>query len=209
MGRGGFQRDYPPRDFGSRGDYHGSRGRGGPYGGPSYRGGRGGGYATQYNRDADFASTPPSGPRGSMSSHAPPPSFRGGANTSGTYPRTTRFAPNGAPLPSGPKADVVMGGMGEFDRGPKPGNTYLADLPRVVPGGVKAPELYDRGRLNKLEDEAEKLRQVIEDKQERKRKGLKEWAKLSRESETASFRAQLADENVRALAGENDGGAAF
>jgi hypothetical protein len=102
-----------------------------------------------------------------------------------------------------------MGGTGEFDRGPKPGNTYLADLPRVVPGGVKAPELYDRGRLNKLEDEAEKLRQVIEDKQERKRKGLKEWAKLSRESETASFRAQLADENVRALAGENDGGAAF
>ncbi|KAH0271647.1 hypothetical protein KCU91_g7236, partial [Aureobasidium melanogenum] len=209
MSRGGFQRDYPPREFGPRGDYHGPRGRGGPYGGPSYRGGRGGGYATQHNRDPDFASAPPSGPRGSISAQVPPPPFRGGAYTSGTYPRTTRFAPNGAPLPSGPKADIVMGGMGEFDRGAKPGNAYLADLPRIVDGGVKAPELYDRGRLNKLEDEAEKLRQVIEDKQARKRKGLKEWAKLSRESETASFRAQLADENLRALAGESDGGAAF
>ncbi|THX97455.1 hypothetical protein D6D08_00463 [Aureobasidium pullulans] len=207
--RGGYQRDYPPRDFVPRGDYHGPRGRGGPYGGPSYRGGRGGGYVSQHNRDPDFASTPPSGPRGSMSSHAPPPPFRGGVHGSGTYPRTTRFAPNGAPLPSGPKADTVMGGTGEFDRGAKPVNVYLADLPRVVDGGIKAPELYDRGRLNKLEDEAEKLRQVIEDKQARKRKGLQEWAKLSRDSETASFRAQLADENVRALAGENDGGAAF
>ncbi|KAI5207639.1 hypothetical protein AUEXF2481DRAFT_1936 [Aureobasidium subglaciale EXF-2481] len=207
--RGGYQRDYPPRDFGSRGDYHGPRGRGGPYGGPSYRGGRGGGYVTQHNRDPDFVSAPPSGPRGSMGPHGPAASFRGGAHSSGTYPRTTRFAPNGAPLPSGPKADIVMGGMGEDDRGVKPVNVYLADLPRIVDGGIRAPELYDRGRLNKLEDEAEKLRQVIEDKQARKRKGLREWAKLSRESETASYRAQLADENVRALAGENDGGAAY
>lgn len=123
-----------------------------------------------------------------------------------TYPRTQRFAPNGAPLPSGPKADTVNGGFGN---GGKPVNAYLADLPRIVDGGIKAPELYDRGRLDKLEDEAERLRRVIEDKQAHKRKGLKEWAKLSRESETASFRAQLADENVRALAGESDGGAAF
>jgi hypothetical protein len=144
-----------------------------------------------------------------MNSHAPTLPFRGGANISGTYPRTTRFAANGAPLPSGPKADIIMGGMGGFDRGAKPVNAYLADLPRIIDGGIKAPELYDRGRLDKLEDEAEKLRLVIEDKQARKRKGLKEWAKLGRESETASFRAQLADENVRALAGESDGGAAF
>lgn len=123
---------------------------------------------------------------------------------SGTYPRTTRFGPSGAPLPTGPKSDVVNTAFGG-----KPINAYLADLPRIVEGGLKAPELYDRGRLDKLEDEAEKLRRVIEDKQARKRRGLREWAKLSRDSEAAGFRAQLADENVRALAGEGEGSAAF
>lgn len=205
--RGGYQRDYPPRDFSSRGDYQGSRGRGASYGAPSYRGGRGGGIpSAPYNRDADFQTAPPSGPRG-LNSHPPPPPFRGGAHSSSnTYPRTTRFGPNGVPLPSGPKAETTNGG---FERGAKPVNAYLSDLPRLIEGGLKAPELYDRGRLDKLEDEAEKLRRVIEDKQARKRRGLREWAKLSRESDTASFRAQLADENVRALAGESDSGAAF
>ena len=124
----------------------------------------------------------------------------------GPFPRTARFGPTGAPLPSGPKADMAAAG---YDRGAKPFNIYLGDLPRIVEGGVKAPELYDKGRLDKLEDEAEKLRRVIENKQDRKRKGLREWAKLERDSEAAGFRARLADDNVRALAGENDGGAAF
>lgn len=94
-----------------------------------------------------------------------------------------------------------------YDR--KPSNPYLGDLPRIVEGGQKAPDLYDHSRLDKLEEEAEKLRRVIDDKQIKKRRGLREWDRLERESEAAGLRAQLADESVRALAGENDGGAAF
>lgn len=106
--------------------------------------------------------------------------------------------------PRGPANGAVRGGA---DR--KASNPHLADLPRVVEGGQKAPEPYDRGRIEKLEEEAEKLRRSIEEKQARKRKGLREWEKLEHESEGAGFRAQLADESVRALAGESDGGAAF
>lgn len=124
------------------------------------------------------------------------------------YPRNNRFGPNAGNIPSGPKADVTASAA-YVDRSRKPSNPYLADLPRLVDGGQKAPELYDRTRVDRLEDEAEKLRRVIEDKQLKKRRGLKEWERLGRESEAAIFRAQLADDSVRALAGEGDGGAAF
>ena len=76
-------------------------------------------------------------------------------------------------------------------------------------GGQKLPDLYDRSRAEKLEEEAERIRKVIEEKQTRKRNGLREWERLERESEHAAFRAGLADESVRALAGERDVGAAF
>ncbi|GAB7354812.1 hypothetical protein MBLNU459_g5202t2 [Dothideomycetes sp. NU459] len=125
-------------------------------------------------------------------------------SSSATYPRTTRFAPNGAPIPDAPRAGAASVG---YDR--KPSNSYLNDLPRIIEGGQKAPSLYDHSRLDKLEEEAERLRRAIDDKQLRKRKGLREWERLERESEAAGLRAQLADESVRALAGESDGGAAF
>lgn len=201
-GRGGFQRDYPPR-----GDYQG-RGRGGPYGGNSYRGGRGGGLPPpSYGRDQqqDFPSGPPSGPRSSFSG---PPGFRqNNAAPMNAYTRSNRFGSN-AGIPSGPKADMAATG-GYVDRNRKPSNPYLADLPRVVEGGQKAPDLYDHSRLDRLESEAENLRRVIEDKQQKKRKAMREWERLSRETEGAIFRAQLAEDSVRALAGEGDGGAAF
>lgn len=85
----------------------------------------------------------------------------------------------------------------------------MTGLPQITEGGQKLPELYDRSRAERLEDEAERLRRVIEEKQARKRKGLREWERLERESEQAAFRAALADESVRTLAGEVDGGAAF
>ncbi|GAB7354813.1 hypothetical protein MBLNU459_g5202t1 [Dothideomycetes sp. NU459] len=147
-------------------------------------------------------SAPPSGPR---VSHAGPAPFRQNSiSSSATYPRTTRFAPNGAPIPDAPRAGAASVG---YDR--KPSNSYLNDLPRIIEGGQKAPSLYDHSRLDKLEEEAERLRRAIDDKQLRKRKGLREWERLERESEAAGLRAQLADESVRALAGESDGGAAF
>lgn len=200
-GRGGFRGDFAPR-----GDYQG-RGRGGPFGGP-WRGGRGGGPPpTAYAREQqDFSAGPPAGPRNSFS-QAPP--FRQGPGApSSTYQRTARFGPNAGAVPSGPRADsAAAGGYNENTR--PASNPYLADLPRVVEGGQKAPDLYDRSRVDRLEVEAENLRRAIEDKQMKKRKGLREWERLGRESEAASFRAQLADDSVRALAGDGDSGAAF
>lgn len=91
----------------------------------------------------------------------------------------------------------------------KPPNPYLTDLPRIIDGGQKAPDQYDRSRVARLEDEAEKLRLAIEEKQSKSRRGLREWDRMARETEAAGFRSQLAEDSVRALAGEGDGGAAF
>ncbi|EMC96595.1 hypothetical protein BAUCODRAFT_69406, partial [Baudoinia panamericana UAMH 10762] len=85
----------------------------------------------------------------------------------------------------------------------------LADLPKVVEGGRAAEPLIDTSRLQKLQDEAEKLRKVIEEKEARKRKGLREWDRLSREVEVAGLRSELAERAVRELNGEAEGQAAF
>jgi len=130
--------------------------------------------------------------------------YRQNSSSSATYPRTQRFAPNGAPIPSEPRGDDPRSAAPR-----KSVNPHLADLPQIIEGGQKAPDLYDRSRLEKLEEEAERIRRVIEEKQAKKRKGLREWERLERESQAASFRAELAEESVRALAGETDGGAAF
>lgn len=78
-----------------------------------------------------------------------------------------------------------------------------------MPGGRRLPELHDVSRAAKLEEEARRLREIIAEKQERKRKGLREWEALERESANASLRAELAEQSLRALDGEGDAGAAF
>lgn len=86
-----------------------------------------------------------------------------------------------------------------------PANTtaqYLAGLPQIIEGGRKLPPTYDRSRLDKLEDEYERLRKVVDGKQSSRRKGMREWERLQRESEAAGYRAELADEAVRSMAGE-------
>ncbi|KAF2182701.1 hypothetical protein K469DRAFT_728332 [Zopfia rhizophila CBS 207.26] len=125
---------------------------------------------------------PPSGPRGSTGGSAPfAPPFRGSSNsTSTTYPRTQRF------------------------------RDHLADLPKEVPGGQKAPELYDKSKILKLEEEARKLREVIDAKETQKRRYLREWETLERDSNNAALRADLAEQQLRSLNGEGEvGGAAF
>lgn len=88
---------------------------------------------------------------------------------------------------------------------PRDQNPHLSDLPRILDGGRPAPPLVDTSRLDKLEEEAERLRRTIEDKTARKRRGVREWERLERESETAGFRAELAEEGLRGL-GEDEGG---
>jgi hypothetical protein len=82
-------------------------------------------------------------------------------------------------------------------------------LPKPIEGGQKAEPLVDRTKLNKLEDEAEKLRKIIEEREAKKRKGLRDWERLQRETEVAGYRSQLAEEALRNVSGEAEGAAAF
>jgi hypothetical protein len=123
----------------------------------------------------------PSGPRGSASGPTPfAPPFRGSSNsTSTTYPRTQRF------------------------------RDHLSDLPKEIPGGQKAPELYEVDKINKLEEEARRLREIIEQKEAAKRKSMKEWDTLERDATNAALRSDLAEQQLRSLNDSEVGGAAF
>ncbi|KAK3700649.1 hypothetical protein LTR37_015838 [Vermiconidia calcicola] len=226
-GRGGFRGDF-------RGDFGG--GRGGFGGPPPFRGGRGGGppggfagrggppqpfsRKESFDREMDYNNgpppsgrnsigPPPSGPRGSFSGAAPPPPqpYRQSNNsTATTYPRTQRFGPGGQPIPDSPGTGTPTGPRASRADRPHPA---LAELPKPIEGGQKSESLVDRTKLDKLQEEAEKLRKAIEEKEARKRKGLREWERLGRETEAAGFRTQLAEEALRNANGEAEGAAAF
>lgn len=85
----------------------------------------------------------------------------------------------------------------------------LAELPQVIEGGQKMEPVVDLSKLNKLQDEAEKLRKIIDDKEAKKRKSLREWDQLSRETKLAGVRTQLAEESFRQISGEAESTAAF
>lgn len=162
------------------------------------RGGGRGGFA--YDSPRDFSGPPrrgswgagprgggfygggaPSGPRGGASGPGSfAPPFRGSSNSSSTtYPRTQRF------------------------------RDHLADLPKEVPGGLKAPDVYDRSKLLKLEEDTRRLREAIERKEDEKRQKLKEWDGLERDAATAQIRVELAESSLRELNGEGDVSSAF
>lgn len=79
-----------------------------------------------------------------------------------------------------------------------------------MPGGQKLPELYDKSKILKLEDEARKLRDIIHQKESAKRSRIKEWDALEKDANNAALRVDLAEQQLRSLNGEGDvGGAAF
>lgn len=83
-------------------------------------------------------------------------------------------------------------------------------MPKEIPGGQKAPDVYDRSKILKLEDEARKLREMIESKESAKRQRLKEWDALERDMSNAALRTELAEQHLRSLNGEGEvGGSAF
>ena len=148
--------------------------------------------------------------------------------TATTYPRSQRFGPGGQPIPESPSNSTPptgprssssryaapptgpSGSLTATSTTTKPGiHPALADLAKPIEGGEKLPPIIDRSRLDKLQEEAEKLRRQIEEKETRKRKGLREWDRLSREVEVAGLRTQLAEESLRKLSGEVEGAAAF
>ena len=68
----------------------------------------------------------------------------------------------------------------------------------------------DGARLGRLQEEAEKLRRQIEEREGRRRRGLREWERLAREVHVSGLRGELAEGSVRELNGEAvEGGAAF
>ncbi|KAF2028592.1 hypothetical protein EK21DRAFT_69438 [Setomelanomma holmii] len=86
---------------------------------------------------------------------------------------------------------------------------HLADLPKEIPGGQKAPEVYDKSKLLKLEEEARRLRELIDKKEDEKRQKLREWDGLERDAKAAQVRVDLADTSLRDLEGEGDISTAF
>jgi hypothetical protein len=64
-------------------------------------------------------------------------------------------------------------------------------------------------KLTRLQEEAEKLRKEIDEREARKRKSLREWDKMTRDVNAAGVRSQLAEDALRSVAGEAEGTAAF
>jgi hypothetical protein len=123
--------------------------------------------------------------------------FRGGANsTSNTYPRSQRFNGPGANGQHAPNNGI---------------NPHLADLPAIIPGGQKYPPQNPawETKIRRLEEEAERMRGVIADKQKTKRQGLREWNKLAADTDSARLRGEYVEENLRKLNGEDVSGPAF
>lgn len=86
----------------------------------------------------------------------------------------------------------------------------MSDLPEVVPGGRKMADSYDTSKINRLEEEARKLREAIAEKESKGRQSVRDWDRLQRESDTAGLKAELAEQHLRSLNGEDEaGGAAF
>jgi len=86
---------------------------------------------------------------------------------------------------------------------------HLSDLPKEVPGGQKAPEVYDKSKLLKLEEDARRLRELIDKKEDEKRQKLREWDSLERDANNAQLRVELAEASLRELDGEGDIANAF
>ncbi|KAL8947594.1 MAG: hypothetical protein Q9222_006146, partial [Ikaeria aurantiellina] len=150
---GGYARDHPPREP----TYGAPRGRGGGYhnsGPPPPRHS----YDSRSPPDGPSASYTRAGPppQSSSSNHNPSsydtpvhrPPFRTNNSSSTTYPRTQRF------------------------------NTHTADLSRPVPGGSLNTTGLDpqaEKRLKELDEQKQKLLEIINEKQAGKRKALREW----------------------------------
>ncbi|KAF2156185.1 hypothetical protein K461DRAFT_91850 [Myriangium duriaei CBS 260.36] len=173
-------------------------------GGP--RGGRGGGYApSPYRgrggypsggREYDSPTGPPSGPR---NAGAPSGPFRSPSTpTAPTHPRSQRFPPTGPSHATSPALS-----------GRKISHPHLASLPPLLDEGKKLPDLFDRSNLEKLERQTEEIRKVLEEKQLKKRRGLREWEKAENEVKLAELRASLAEESLIAISGGGVGAATF
>jgi hypothetical protein len=198
--RGHHPRDYPP---------------------PSPAGG-GGGRGSWYDDGGSGRGGRAYGPRPDGAPHpGGPPGFRGSANSSSTtYPRTQVF--------NNPRANgnaAGPGAHGEQQPARKPpaplsaADRHLADLPALEPDGRRHPAApppppsavatagsdspaANIARARRLEEEAERLRGVIAEKQRAKRAGLRDWSRLRADTEGARARADYAEQTASRMMGE-------
>jgi hypothetical protein len=149
-------------------------------------------YRPSPRRDFSSGGGPPRGggymagpsPRGS---HFPAGNFRGNSSST-TYPRSQRFD-----NPTSPSAGPAA---------------HLSDLAKPVEGGVKIPGGGGQAdaKIRKLEEEAERLRNQIAEKQDKKRGNLREWSRMGAETETLRLRGELIESKV---GGRTDDGVGF
>lgn len=92
--------------------------------------------------------------------------------------------------------------------------TTLANTVSIIPSGRIDPTATGIApdialRLKRKEEEEEILRSELNSKEEKLRKSLKHWDKLSRDSRAMGLRSDLSEKHVRTLAGEGIGRGAF
>ncbi|KAI9863831.1 MAG: hypothetical protein M1813_003483 [Trichoglossum hirsutum] len=187
-------------------------------------------------RSGNFSGPPPSGPRRGP----PPLITRDSPRASPATPTPTASSPgaNGsqsASIPTGPRAPPPSAraphlhphSSGTFRSGhhnststtyPRTQrfNPHLSALPSIVPGGKLFPPNSSGGdpaiseRLSKLQQEQQKIEKELAEKLEKKRKSVRQWERLDRESAREGLKGELAEKQVRMMAGEGGlGGAAF
>lgn len=150
--------------------------------------------------------------------------YRSNNSTSTTYPRSQRF--NSTATPLGPSAlTSIFTGDGATTASPvsatpvtgsmkgSVAQAHLASLERIIPGGKRTPGLTSgmnptqEAKLRQLEEDAERIRADVLEKQKVKREALREWEVRERESQIAGLRSELAEESLRALEqGDEDNG---
>lgn len=93
-----------------------------------------------------------------------------------------------------------------------PTQQHLSTTEKIVPGGKLLPSGMNpeqEKRIKQLENEAEKIRSEISEKQRVKRDAVNEWETRERESKREMMRSELAEENLQKLTEEEGVGAAF
>ncbi|RDW88048.1 hypothetical protein BP6252_00080 [Coleophoma cylindrospora] len=195
--------------------------------GPSYmRGGRGSFSGDRSTRpdQSSWGNPAPSRTTPDIMPRASAPVSRAAATVSPTssvptgpaaIPTGPRAGPSGPARPNLQPASGVYGRTQSFATPPHPrAHPAMTNLPPIIPGGRIDPALTGLSaeidaRLKKRQQEEEVLRADLELKQENLRRGMKQWDKLSKDSQSWGLRSQLSERHVRTLAGEGIGGAAF
>ncbi|KAI9782212.1 MAG: hypothetical protein M1839_005326 [Geoglossum umbratile] len=190
----------------------------------------------QGQRTGSFSGPPPSGPRRGP----PPLITRDSPRVSSATPTPTASSPGtnsgqNPGIPTGPRAPPPSSRTPHIhphsSSGFRPGhhnststtyprtqrfNPHLSGLPTIAHGGKLFPAHSGGGdpaiaeRLTKLQQEQQKIERELAEKLDKKRKSVRQWEKLDRESAREGLKGELAEKQVRMMAGEGGlGGAAF